>query len=104
MTEARIDANVHNYCSTHILGSNGYSPHQATSQQYGTLRIRGFLHGDVFSRIAFIAGLDRIFQLHDAHTIGFTVKTAERKFDYADDADLVDEHASTATAIESQRS
>ena len=35
---------------------------------------RGVLQGDIFSSIAFIAGLDRIFRLHDAHAAGVTVK------------------------------
>ena len=64
---------------------------------------RGVLQGDIFSPIAFIAGLDRIFRLHDAHAAGVTVGTGDSattmsKFEYADDAALIDEDATTATA------
>ena len=63
---------------------------------------RGVLQGDIFSPIAFIAGLDRIFRRHDAHTAGVTVGSGDSsmkmsKFEYADDAALVDDDAATAT-------
>ena len=58
----------------------------------------GVLQGDIFSPIAFIA-----FRLHDAHAAGVTVGAGDRattmsKFEYADDAALIDEDATTATA------
>ena len=63
---------------------------------------RGVLQGNVFSPIAFIAGLDRIFRRHDIHTAGLTVGSGDSsvnmsKFEYADDAALVDDDAATAT-------
>ena len=63
---------------------------------------RGVLQGDIFSPIAFIAGLDRIFRRHDVHTAGVTVGSGDSsmkmsKFEYADDAALVDDDAATAT-------
>ena len=38
---------------------------------------RGVLQGDIFSPIAFIAGLDRIFRRHDVHTAGVTVGSGD---------------------------
>ena len=63
---------------------------------------RGVLQGDIFSPVAFIAGLDRIFRLHDVPNPGVTVSVGESstimsKFEYADDAALVDADAATAT-------
>ena len=63
---------------------------------------RGVLQGDIFSPVAFIAGLDRIFRLHDVPNPGVTVGVGESstimsKFEYADDAALVDADAATAT-------
>ena len=63
---------------------------------------RGVLQGDIFSPIAFIAGLDRICRRHDVHTAGVTVGSGDSsikmsKFEYADDAALVDDDAATAT-------
>ena len=63
---------------------------------------RGVLQGDIFSPVAFIAGLDRIFWLHDVPNPGVTVGVGESstimsKFEYADDAALVDADAATAT-------
>ena len=63
---------------------------------------RGVLQGDIFSPIAFIAGLDRIFIRHGVHTAGVTVGSGYSsmkmyKFEYADDAALVDDDAATAT-------
>ena len=64
---------------------------------------RGVLQGDIFSPVCFIAGLDRIFRLYDQvnpdMTVGkgaHTVRMA--KFEYADDAALIDEDAGQATA------
>ena len=56
-----------------------------------------------FSPVAFIAGLDRIFRIHDLQNPGVAVGVGESttimsKFEYADDAALVDADAATATA------
>ena len=64
---------------------------------------RGVLQGDIFSPVCFIAGLDRIFRLHDQVNPGMTVGTGANnvrmsKFEYADDAALIDEDAKQATA------
>ena len=64
---------------------------------------RGVLQRDIFSPVAFIAGLDRIFRMHDLQKPGATVGVGESttimsKFEYADDAALIDEDAATATA------
>ena len=64
---------------------------------------RGVLQGDIFSPVCFIAGLDRIFRLHDQVNPGMTVGTGAytvrmSKFEYADDAALIDEDAKQATA------
>ena len=63
---------------------------------------RGVL-GDIFSPVAFIAGLDRIFRMHDLQNSGVAVGVGESttimsKFEYADDSALVDADAATATA------
>ena len=63
---------------------------------------RGVLQEDIFSPIAFIAGLYRICRRHDVHTAGVTVGSGESsmkmsKFEYADGAALVDDDAATAT-------
>ena len=63
---------------------------------------RGELQGDIFSPVCFIAGLDRIFRLHDVANSGMVVGEAESailvcKFEYADDAALVDENAALAS-------
>ena len=63
---------------------------------------RGVLQGDVFSPIACIVGLDRICRRHDVNTAGVTVGSGDSsmnksKFEYADDAALVDDDAATAT-------
>ena len=39
---------------------------------------RGVLQGDIFSPVCFIAGLDRIFRLHDVANSGMVVGEAER--------------------------
>ena len=59
---------------------------------------RGVLQGDIFSPVCFIAGLDRIFRLYDHVNPGMTVSTGAHtvhmaKFEYADDAALIDEDA-----------
>ena len=64
---------------------------------------RGVLQGDIFSPVCFIAGLDRIFRLYDHVDPGMTVGTGAHtvrmaKFEYADDAALIDEDAEQATA------
>ena len=64
---------------------------------------RGILHGDSFSPVAFIAGLERTFRMHDLQNPGVAIGVGESttimsKFEYADDAALVDADASTATA------
>ena len=63
---------------------------------------RGVLQGDIFSHVCFITGLDRIFRLHDVANSGMVVGEAEsailvNKFEYADDAALVDENAALAS-------
>ena len=63
---------------------------------------RGVLQGDIFSPVCFIAGLDRIFRRYDQVNPGMTVGTGAHtvrmaKFEYADDAALIDEDAGQAT-------
>ena len=63
----------------------------------------GVLQGDILSPVCFIAGLDCIFKLYDHVNPGVTVGTGahtvrKAKFDYADDAALIDEDAEQATA------
>ena len=63
---------------------------------------RGVLQGDIFSPVCFIAGLDKIFSLHDVADSGMVAGEAESailmsKFEYADDAPLVDENAVLAS-------
>ena len=60
------------------------------------------LQGDIFSPVCFIAGLGKIFSLHDVPNSGMGVGEAESailvsKFEYADDAALVDENAALAS-------
>ena len=38
---------------------------------------RGVLQGDIFSPVAFIAGLDRIFRMHDLQNPGVAVGVGE---------------------------
>ena len=64
---------------------------------------RGVHQGDIFSPVAFIASLDRIFRMHHLQHPGVAVGVGEStnimwKFEYADDAALVDADAATATA------
>ena len=63
---------------------------------------RGVLQGDIFSPVCFIAGLDRIFRLHDHVNAGVTVGAEANtvcmsKCEYADDAALIDENAGQAS-------
>ena len=63
---------------------------------------RGVLQGDIFSPVCFIAGLDKIFRLHDVPNSRMVVAEAESailvsKFEYADDTALVDENAALAS-------
>ena len=58
-----------------------------------------YIDGDIFSPVCFIAGLDRIFRLYDQVNPGMTVGTGAHtirmaKFEYADDAALIDDGAS----------
>ena len=69
---------------------------------------RGVLQWDIFSPVAFIAGLNRIFRMHDLQNPGVAVGVGESttiisNFEYADDAALVDVDATTATARSSDR-
>ena len=71
----------------------------------GVVRLRyiGVLHGDICSPVAFITGLDRIFRMHALQNHGVVVGVGENttimpKFEYVDDATLVDADAATATA------
>ena len=64
---------------------------------------RGVLQGDIFSPVCFIAGLDRIFRLHDHVNAGMAVGAGANtvcmsKCEYADDAALIDENAGQAAA------
>ena len=57
---------------------------------------RGVLQGDIFSPVAFIVGLWRIFCLHDTPDAGVTVGQLPNtvhvsKLEYADDAGLIDD-------------
>ena len=56
---------------------------------------RGVLQEDIFSPVPFIAGLDQIFRMHHLQNPGVAVGVGEStaimsKFEYADDAALVD--------------
>ena len=71
-------------------------------QQDGGIE-RGVLHGDIFSPVSFIAGFDRIFMLYDHANAGMSVGEGNNtvrmsKFEYADDAALIDENAAQAMA------
>ena len=75
--------------------ARGHSPSHSTLQRSRPTT------GDIFSPVAFIAGLDRIFRMHDLQNPGVAVGVCESttimsKFEYAYDAALVD--AETATA------
>ena len=61
----------------------------------------GVLQGDIFSPAAFIAEQNRIFRMHDLQNPSVAVgesTTIMSKFEYADDAALVDADAATETA------
>ena len=64
---------------------------------------RGVLQGDIFSPVSFIAGLDKIFRTHDVGNSGVVVGNGDSsvlmsKFEYADDAALIDENTTLASA------
>ena len=64
---------------------------------------RGVLQGDIFSPVCFIAGLDKIFRLHDVAISVMVVGEAESailvsKIEYADDVALMDENAALASS------
>ena len=63
---------------------------------------RGVLQGDIFSPVAFIAGLWRIFTTHDRPDAGVTVGSPPnevkiRALEYADDAGLLDNNTSESS-------
>ena len=63
---------------------------------------RGVLQGDIFSPVAFIAGLWRIFTTHDCPDAGVTVGSPPndvkiRALEYADDAGLLDNDTSESS-------
>ena len=63
---------------------------------------RGVLQGDIFSPVAFIAGLMHIFKTHDDPEAGVTVGKAPhdvriRSLEYADDAGLLDVDVKSAS-------
>ena len=64
---------------------------------------RGVLQGDIFSPVSFIAGLDKIFRAHDVANSGVVVGNGDSsvlmaKFEYADDAALIDGNTTLALA------
>ena len=64
---------------------------------------RGVLQGDIFSPVSFIAGLDKIFRTHDVANSGVVVGNGDSsvlmsKFEYADDAALIDGNTTLASA------
>ena len=61
------------------------------------------LQGDIFSPVSFIAGLDKIFKTHDVANSGVVVGNGDSsvlmsKFEYADDAALIDGNTTLASA------
>ena len=106
LTEAEVDAKVRRIVQAIFAAATGVV---RIRQADGSIALskpfniaRGVLEGDVFSPIAFIAGLDRIFRRHNVRTAGVTVGSGDSsmnmsKFEYADDAALVDDDAATAT-------
>ena len=63
---------------------------------------RGVLQGDIFSPVAFIAGLWRIFSKYDIPGAGVTVGQSPydvlvSKLEYADDAGMIDENTEVAS-------
>ena len=64
---------------------------------------RGVLQGDIFSPVSFIAGLDKLFRTHDVANSGVVVGNGDSsvlmsKFEYADDAALIDGNTTLASA------
>ena len=64
---------------------------------------RGVLQGDIFSPVAFIAGLWRIFATHESPTAGITLGSTPYEvkvssLEYADDAGLLDDNVADASA------
>ena len=64
--------------------------------------LRGVLQGDIFSPVAFIVGLWRIFSKYDIPGAGVTVgqspyEVLVSKLEYADDAGLIDENTEVAS-------
>ena len=63
---------------------------------------RGVLQGDIFSPVAFIVGLWRIFVIHDSPNAGITLGSAPHEvkisaLEYADDAGLLDANVADAS-------
>ena len=63
---------------------------------------RGVLQGDIFSPVAFIAGLWKIFTTHDRPDAGVTVGSPPNEvkikaLEYADDAGLMDNNTSESS-------
>ena len=72
-----------------------------TSQEFNISR--GVLQGDIFSPVAFIAGLWKIFAAHDSPNAGITLGSDPHSvhvssLEYADDAGLIDEDTSLASS------
>ena len=64
---------------------------------------RGVLQGDTFSPVSFIAGLDKLLRSHDVANSGVVVGNGDSsvlmsKFEYADDAALIDGNTTLASA------
>ena len=64
---------------------------------------RGVLQGDIFSPVSFIAGLDKLFRMHDVAKSGVIVGNGDSsvlmfKFQYADDAAFIDGNTTLASA------
>ena len=73
---------------------------QATSEAFNISR--GVLQGDIFSPVAFIAGLMRTFNLHDLPDSGVLVGKSPHQLlvsslEYADDAALLDQDAASSS-------
>ena len=65
---------------------------------------RVVLQGDIFSPISFIAGLDKIFRTHDVANSWVVVDNGDSsvlmcKFEYADDAALINGNTTLASAL-----
>ena len=64
---------------------------------------RGVLQGDILSPVSFIAGLDKLFRTHDVANSGVVVGNGDSsvlmsKFEYADDAALIDGNTTLSSA------